>query len=490
MITSKIKATITLILFVSVFFPNLTSAQVLKLNPVFSDIQTDSAEAFYTSYLFHKRVVSGFSDGEFKPARNLTRGEMAKILFFAFAEQVQESSTFPADFVYFPDVDKNNKFFNAIHTLKLLNVVSGYSDGTFRPEENIDRDQITKFIVNLIKINSQDKLNSVELVDANQVFVDLEDTNKYLEYISILYSVGKDLSKYDQIFSLRENKLFQPLEKVTRGQMAKMLTNAMIIFDPRSESTVLPALGKLTSSIKPNQVLNDDPYAVYVYDDFDFIVLKTKQTFNFNFYDYNPPTFEVYVKESNPKYLINGSFFGVWYDNEETKENMTAAHAGYLRIRDKVISPVKRSPDPDYTQLTHVIIQNVIKNQSQVLSLDQFNEGNFNSDYIIFQTGPAANFGRSIQHKILYESKEPSHRSPKTLIGFDDNGKDKYLFISKQDLDHYENALIMNNMALIEGNNIKIVNLDGAKSTAFYSKQHPNLNFNLDKRLPNVIEFD
>ncbi|MDQ2805481.1 MAG: S-layer homology domain-containing protein, partial [Chloroflexota bacterium] len=77
----------------------------------------------------------------FRPANNVTRGQLAKIVVIGAGWMVQTPPTSP-----FGDVDPGNVFYSSIATAVCHGVVSGYSDGTFRPNNNAFRGQIAKIV--------------------------------------------------------------------------------------------------------------------------------------------------------------------------------------------------------------------------------------------------------------------------------------------------------------------------------------------------------
>jgi hypothetical protein len=51
----------------------------------------------------------------------------------------------------FSDVAPDNPFWLGVETLKAMNVLGGYEDGTFRPNNPLTRGQVAKIIVNALR---------------------------------------------------------------------------------------------------------------------------------------------------------------------------------------------------------------------------------------------------------------------------------------------------------------------------------------------------
>jgi len=109
----------------------------------FSDVPRD--HPFYQYIMTAKRdnIITGYNDGTFRPYANVTRGQIAKIAVES-ARMADLSSDGPS----FRDVPTNHTFFRHIETAYANGILSGYADGTFRPDADATRGQITK-IVNL-----------------------------------------------------------------------------------------------------------------------------------------------------------------------------------------------------------------------------------------------------------------------------------------------------------------------------------------------------
>jgi len=93
-------------------------------------------------YLYCHGVVSGYADNTFRPYANTTRGQMVKIVVLGFGIAIQTPTT-PT----FSDVPASHPFYQFIETAAAHNIVSGYADGTFRPQNNVTRGQLSKIDV-------------------------------------------------------------------------------------------------------------------------------------------------------------------------------------------------------------------------------------------------------------------------------------------------------------------------------------------------------
>ncbi|WP_342598094.1 S-layer homology domain-containing protein [Psychrobacillus sp. FSL H8-0483] len=110
----------------------------------------------------------------------------------------------------FKDVSKSNANYDVIHTMAQEGVISGYEDGTFKPNQTVNRKQaaalINRSVKDLPKTTSFNKPK------------DLSTSNLYYTDIKKLMEAG--LLEADNKGNINPNK------SLTRGEMAKILTVA------------------------------------------------------------------------------------------------------------------------------------------------------------------------------------------------------------------------------------------------------------------------
>lgn len=92
-------------------------------------------------------LMSGYEDGTFRPNNPITRAEFTKSLMKA-AEiaypNAQAAST------NFSDVDKSHWAYDDIARAISIGFISGYDDGTFRPNDNITYEQAVTMIFSVL----------------------------------------------------------------------------------------------------------------------------------------------------------------------------------------------------------------------------------------------------------------------------------------------------------------------------------------------------
>lgn len=96
------------------------------------------------------QIVQGYEDGTFRSDQPVTRAEALKILSIATRlEQAEDTYSATA----FNDVKDGQWFTSYIHTASLLEIVSGYEDGSFRPGAPITRAEAAKIVYRMMLMN-------------------------------------------------------------------------------------------------------------------------------------------------------------------------------------------------------------------------------------------------------------------------------------------------------------------------------------------------
>ena len=140
-----------------------------------------------------------------------------KKVISAVAALAMSASTFTALAATFPDVPEDASYAQAVQELSALDVISGYDDGTFKPDELVTRAQITKMIVDALNERSM-----AEASKANSQFADVpggENGHWARGYINQGVA-DKFIAGYDAV-------TFGPDDNVTYVQAQKMLVSAI-----------------------------------------------------------------------------------------------------------------------------------------------------------------------------------------------------------------------------------------------------------------------
>jgi hypothetical protein len=109
--------------------------------PHFTDVPPNHTFYQYVETAFNHQIINGYADGTFRPSNNVTRGQLTKIVVLA----EEWTQICPAQNT-FSDVPFDNPFYCFVETAVEHGIINGYADGTFRPNNNATRGQISKIV--------------------------------------------------------------------------------------------------------------------------------------------------------------------------------------------------------------------------------------------------------------------------------------------------------------------------------------------------------
>jgi hypothetical protein len=181
-------------------------------------------------YLACHGVISGYSDGTFRPFNNTTRGQMAKIVVLGFALPIQT----PAGAAYtFADNPPGSTFFPYIETAVADNIVTGYPCGGvnpqtglpeicdansrpyYRPGNDVTRGQLSKIVV----IAAMQVQGWTLRNPPTPTFSDVPPGSTFYTYIETAVCHG--------VVNGYADGTFRPVAKAFRGQIAKIVYLAL-----------------------------------------------------------------------------------------------------------------------------------------------------------------------------------------------------------------------------------------------------------------------
>jgi len=188
--------------------PALTEAAAPAPAPVagasarLKDIELSWAQDAIAS-LVDEGIIAGYPDGTFKPENPVTRAEFAKMVARAFAIR-------PTGEPRFRDI-KNNWAKAYITALTEAGIVSGYPDGTFKPERHITRAEMVTMLVRVVKL--ADKMDSLQQPEPS--FTDVAPDHWAFRAVETAHALG--------ILPVHFGVVFEPNAATTRAETAWMV---------------------------------------------------------------------------------------------------------------------------------------------------------------------------------------------------------------------------------------------------------------------------
>ncbi|MGB7428579.1 MAG: DUF1565 domain-containing protein [Microcoleaceae cyanobacterium] len=127
-----------------------------------ADVQGHWAQP-YIEALVAQGIMSGFEDNSFRPDQPITRVQFAAVVQKAFTPAAASSESM------FSDVSQSFWGYNAIQTASGASFLSGYPDGTFRPNESLTRVQALAGLANGLGYSTENTTLLSVYQDANQI---------------------------------------------------------------------------------------------------------------------------------------------------------------------------------------------------------------------------------------------------------------------------------------------------------------------------------
>lgn len=146
----------------------------------------------------HFAFLVGYNDGTFGPERNMTRAEVTTMFARLLTEQIEADKTYSNTFT---DVPKGCWAANYIGYMQQFGIITGYSDGSFRPDAPVTRAEFAAIASRFEK-----------LTEGSKSFTDVPDTYWAARYINFAATRGWVTGYSDGTF--------KPENTITRAEVA------------------------------------------------------------------------------------------------------------------------------------------------------------------------------------------------------------------------------------------------------------------------------
>ncbi|QDP99332.1 S-layer homology domain-containing protein [Lysinibacillus fusiformis] len=166
-------------------------------NPQFKDIQPGDENYGAIAALANAGIISG-SNGYFYPTKNITRGQMSKMIVKGFDLPIADNTNIP-----FTDVIAGSEYEPYIQTLYANHITKGTTPTTFGPQNNVKRSQLATFVV-----RAESTLNNTTIFASNY----------YQDYIFASYGgiePAEDIFTWDEEQDMTESITIKPLKEGT-----------------------------------------------------------------------------------------------------------------------------------------------------------------------------------------------------------------------------------------------------------------------------------
>jgi hypothetical protein len=172
----------------------------------FDDISSRPWAVDAITKLANAGIINGVADGKFAPDLYSKRGDFILMIAKTLKLDTDEESGFT-------DVAPEKYYANAIAAAKQAGIATGYSDGTFKPEENITRQDMMVLVVKALEYIGYTTNSDETVLDD---FADANDISDYAKpYVAALVNAS---------FVSGTDKGIEPKALITRAQMACLVS--------------------------------------------------------------------------------------------------------------------------------------------------------------------------------------------------------------------------------------------------------------------------
>lgn len=159
----------------------------------FTDLKFSDNNAESITFLYQNDILDGYPDGTFKPDNTLNRAELLKIVILA--KYLEPTSDFSKK--CFKDISSDSWYAPYVCFAKENNIIKGYSNGTFKPDQEISYSEALKITLETMGYSPSETTDPWY--------------KTYLDEAATM-GVGLDLDFF---------------HKITRGEMAQLIVNIM-----------------------------------------------------------------------------------------------------------------------------------------------------------------------------------------------------------------------------------------------------------------------
>jgi uncharacterized protein YjdB len=156
-------------------------------------------------------VIEGTGSGQFTPDQAITRAEFAAIVVRGLGLEMEQAAT------TFSDVKTTDWYNSAINTAFTYQLINGFEDGMFRPDEHITREQAMLIIAKAMKITALQTKLSVQSADV--LLAPFTDSSK----VSNWAISGVTDTLQAGIIMGRSSKGLAPKDDMTRAEVAEIV---------------------------------------------------------------------------------------------------------------------------------------------------------------------------------------------------------------------------------------------------------------------------
>jgi hypothetical protein len=166
--------------------------------------------------LASKALIKGINENTFAPDQLITRAQIATILAQALGLSQDQAAT-----KKFSDIEGTDWYAGYVGAAAKANLVSGFSEGTFRPHDQTTREQMAVMVMNAIHFAQKDSGNKADPQQLLTKFNDHAENSAWAQQsVSLIIEAG--------IMSGVKSDVFSPSDFASRAQAASIVKRLLV----------------------------------------------------------------------------------------------------------------------------------------------------------------------------------------------------------------------------------------------------------------------
>ncbi|BDH62998.1 hypothetical protein MTP04_31280 [Lysinibacillus sp. PLM2] len=168
----------------------------------FKDVNGDYWGTNEIDFLFEEKVVGGYQNGLFQPNKPITKGQMAIMLANALNLTTNEDTN-----IKFSDITKKHGSYQTFVSVIEAGIFS--KESNFQPNKSMTKEEVAETLVQAFKLSAS---TDIKITDVPQNSAAYSDISAVIQ---------------NEIMTVNEDGIFNPKQKVTRGEFAVYLARAL-----------------------------------------------------------------------------------------------------------------------------------------------------------------------------------------------------------------------------------------------------------------------
>ncbi|ADL11884.1 S-layer homology domain-containing protein [Acetohalobium arabaticum] len=156
-----------------------------------TDIQSHPAKG-YIAALVHQEIITGYPDNTFRPERQISRAELVTMLMRAL-ELNKTETEINLKGINYDDIPAEDYWANNfINLASRLEIIDGYPDGSFRPNNKVTRAEAAKMLNQTLKLRVIDGSLKAAYPLSNKIRVQKQDGSEIIIDVANNALVGRN----------------------------------------------------------------------------------------------------------------------------------------------------------------------------------------------------------------------------------------------------------------------------------------------------------